>query len=251
VPLQSSPPIRSLQQLAQAIHDCERCDRLRVYCQTIAQTKRRAYQGETYWGRPVSGFGAPGARLLLVGLAPAAHGANRTGRMFTGDRSGEWLYRALHKAGFANQPHALHRNDGLQLRDAYVLSAVRCAPPDNKPTPQEIENCAPYLETELKLLGEARVYLALGQIGLTSLWRALQSIGHVELGANGPKFTHAGELLLPAQNARPATSPKRSSTLVLMSYHPSQQNTFTGRLTEPMFDRVFSRAREFISSRKT
>ncbi len=228
----------SLIRLQRDIHRCDRCPRLRKHCQTIAQTRRRAYIDEEYWGRPISGFGDPGARLVIVGLAPAAHGANRTGRIFTGDRSGDWLYRALHKAGFANQPTATHSKDGLELRDAYVTCVVRCAPPDNKPSPLEIETCSAFLDRELELLsGNARVFLALGQIGLTGLWLQLKRLRWVDAKAPRPRFAHGAKLDIGA------------GRWVLMSYHPSQQNTFTGRLTEPMFDSVFSTAKRLLGSR--
>ncbi len=210
---------------------CTLCPRLREYGAQVARDKRKAYRDEIYWGRPIDGFGDPRAGLLIVGLAPAAHGAHRTGRVFTGDRSGEWLYRALHKAGFANQPTSTHVEDGLELRDAFITCTVRCAPPDNKPLPEEIARCAPHLLQDIRALqaaGGARVYLVLGQIGLHGLW------SHIGEGRPRPKFSHLGEVRLP------------DGRTLLMSYHPSQQNTFTGRLTEPMFDAVFARARELV-----
>lgn len=212
---------------------CNHCSRLRKHCLEIAASKRRAFAGETYWGKPVVSFGDISAKLVIVGLAPAAHGANRTGRMFTGDRSGEWLYRALHKAGFANQPTSHHINDGLKLKNAFITATVRCAPPDNKPTPQEIQSCLSYLEWELEKLQQAKVYLALGKIGFDQTWNILKKFGQ----ASGPRpqFKHNTAVQLD------------SKRWLLASYHPSQQNTFTGKLTEPMFDAVFNRAKELIA----
>lgn len=220
----------SLKKIQKEIVACNRCPRLRKHCQKIAQEKRAAFLSETYWGKPVPSWGDPEAHLVIVGLAPAAHGANRTGRMFTGDRSGDWLYRALHKAGFANQPVAKHAKDGLELHDAWISATAHCAPPDNKPTPAEIEACSDYLVRELAALKKAKVYLALGGIALNALW---PKIGN---GKKRPKFGHGNEVDL--GNGR----------TLLLSYHPSQQNTFTGRLTEPMFDRIFNRANEIIRS---
>jgi uracil-DNA glycosylase family 4 len=214
--------------LQREITRCEACPRLRDHCRETAREKRRAYLDWEYWGRPVSGFGDPRARLVLVGLAPAAHGANRTGRIFTGDRSGDWLYRALHRAGFASQPTSVSRDDGLELTDAWISCAVRCAPPGNKPLPEEFERCAPFLERELAILGTARVYVALGGIGLRALWAALHAGGKRPAL---PRFGHGARAEL------------GDGRLLLMSYHPSQQNTFTGRLTEPMLDSVFAEAK--------
>ena len=214
-----------------ALHDdivaCRACPRLVAWREQVAREKRAAYRDWEYWGRPVPGFGDPGARLVIVGLAPAAHGANRTGRVFTGDRSGDWLFGALHRAGFANQPTAEHRDDGLELLDAYVLAAVRCAPPKNRPTTEERDQCRPYLERELALLPNRRVLLALGG------W-ALGVLASVEDLRPRPKFGHGAEFDL------------GDGGTLLCSYHPSQQNTFTGRLTQPMFDAVFTRARELV-----
>ena len=208
---------------------CDRCPRLRSYCVRIGREKRRAYRDETYWARPVPGFGDPRARLLIVGLAPAAHGGNRTGRIFTGDRSGDWLFAALYRAGYANQPTSVARDDGLQLHDAYITAAVHCAPPANKPRPDERDNCAPYLTRELALLDRVAVIVALGQYA----WQALAA--HYELRPR-PAFGHLAETALPG------------GVVLLGSYHPSQQNTFTGKLTEPMFDAVFDRARQVITA---
>ncbi len=215
----------SLARVTAEIVDCFACPRLVAWRERVATEKRASFKDEPYWGRPVPGFGDPMARLLVVGLAPAAHGGNRTGRVFTGDRSGDWVYAALHRAGFANQPTSVHRGDGLQLRGAYVSAAVRCAPPDNKPTPAERDTCQPYLERELALLGELRVIVALGRFGFEVLCRML--------GVRPkPPFGHGAEVQLPDRR------------WMICSYHPSQQNTFTRVLTVEMFDAVFARARE-------
>ena len=190
----------------------------------VGSDRRRSFADETYWARPVPGFGDPAARLVVVGLAPAAHGGNRTGRMFTGDRSGDWLYGALHRAGYANQPESTGRNDGLELAGVFVTAAVRCAPPDNKPTTAERDTCLRYLAAELELLSEARVYVALGQF-------ALHALGTVLSLRPRPLFGHLAELEL------------ADGKTVLSSYHPSQRNTFTKMLTSEMFDAVFARAR--------
>jgi uracil-DNA glycosylase family 4 len=219
--------------LNRQVVDCERCPRLREYCQRIARERRRAFAEETYWGRPIPNFGDPKARLLIVGLAPAAHGANRTGRMFTGDRSGQWLYRALHKAGFATQPESTSSDDPLRLIDCAITAACHCAPPDNKPLPEELGNCREWLDDTFAIV-PARVYLALGQIA----WRAIiDEARHLGWFSGAmPKFAHL---------ARVAFTDGR---WMLGSYHPSQQNTFTGRLTEPMFDAVFAEARQLLDA---
>lgn len=211
-----------------AIVGCRKCPRLRSYCRNVAREKRRAYRNWTYWGRPVPNFGDPQARLLIVGLAPAAHGANRTGRMFTGDRSGEWLYRALHKAGFANQPTSVSRDDPLRLRDCAITAVCHCAPPDNKPTPGEMTACAPWLESTVRLL-PVRVLVALGQIAWRSAVDYARGAGW--WAGPRPRFGHA------------ACIPLAGDRWLIGSYHPSQQNTFTGKLTEPMLDAVFATAR--------
>ncbi len=210
--------------------DCRRCPRLVGWREACAADPPRRYRDERYWARPLPGFGDPGARLVIVGLAPAAHGANRTGRMFTGDRSGEWLYGALHRAGYANQPTAEHADDGLELRDAYLTAVVRCAPPANKPTPAERDECLSWLRAELPLLESARVILALGSFAWNGALRALASVGH-PAGRPRPRFGHGAEAAV-----GPFT--------VLGSYHPSQQNTFTGKLTAEMLDAVLARASE-------
>jgi len=217
--------------LESEITSCRACPRLVAWREDVAREKRAAYRDEEYWGRPVPGFGDPAARVLVVGLAPAAHGANRTGRMFTGDRSGEWLYRALFRAGFANQPESEHRGDGLELRDAYITAPVRCAPPANKPTTTERERCRPFLTRELALLTKVEVVVALGQF-------AYQVVA-TELGVRPrPRFAHGVEAVAAS-----------SATTILGSYHVSQQNTFTGKLTEPMLDAIFHRARELTAHR--
>lgn len=211
---------------------CEKCPRLIEHCQAIAETKRRAYANEEYWGRPVPNFGDPQASILIVGLAPGAHGANRTGRMFTGDRSGDWLFRALHKAGFASQADSTGLHDGLTLSGAAITNACHCAPPDNKPTRAEIENCRDWFRQTVEAL-PVRVFIGLGQVG----WRAVVDFAREEGWISGPlpRFSHGAELHL-GKDRR-----------LIGSFHPSQQNTFTGRLTEVMLDSVFRRARKLIS----
>jgi uracil-DNA glycosylase len=218
-----------LNRLAREVHACRRCPRLVEWREESAAAPPRRFQGEDYWARPVAGFGDPQARLAIVGLAPAAHGANRTGRMFTGDRSGDWLYAALHRAGYANQPHAVDANDGLRLRDAYITAVVRCAPPANRPTPSERDECLPYLERELAQLERCRAIVALGAFAWDGTLRALRSLDFV-IPKPRPRFGHGNE----------AEIGKR---VLLGCYHPSQQNTFTGRLTEPMLDAIFASAR--------
>ncbi len=227
--------IETLAQVNAAIVACEKCPRLRQYCAAVAREKRRAFRGETYWGKPVPGFGDPRARLLIVGLAPAAHGGNRTGRMFTGDRSGDFLYAALYRAGFANQPLAVSRADGLQLIDAYIAASGRCAPPDNKPTPEELNNCRPYLIEELRLLTEARAIVALGKVAFDNVLLAFAALADrgVEIPRPRPAFGHE------------AIYPLGRYTLI-GSYHPSQRNTQTGLLTPAMFDRIFRQARQAL-----
>ena len=218
--------------LQDEIAHCQRCPRLLAHCAHIAEIKRRAYRDQEYWGKPVPAFGDPAARILILGLAPAAHGANRTGRMFTGDRSGDWLYRALYQTGLASQPASVSRDDGQRLRSVYITASARCAPPDNKPTPEEIRNCRPYLERELELLDRLRVVVALGRIAFDNYLDLLKTRGAISsrsafgFGHNRQFRTGAG---LP---------------ILLSSYHPSHQNTSTGKLTEKMLLDVFLTAKE-------
>jgi uracil-DNA glycosylase family 4 len=216
-----------------SIVECERCPRLRAYCQRVAQEKKRAHQSDSYWGRPVPGFGDPSARLLLVGLAPAAHGANRTGRPFTGDGSGDFLMSALHRTGFANIATSRHPDDGLILRDAYILSAVRCAPPDNKPLPEEITRCLDHLDAEIEQLTRIRVVVALGKIGFDAWLQLLRRRG-LKLSPR-PQFAHGAFV-----------RPGAELPLILGCYHPSRQNTNTGKLTARMMESVFRKAKRLI-----
>lgn len=222
--------------LQERIAECRLCPRLREHCEKVAREKRRAYQHWDYWGKPVPSFGDPAARLLIVGLAPGAHGANRTGRMFTGDSSGDFLYPALHAAGFASQPASSHRDDGLTLTDCYITASARCAPPDNKPLPAELRTCRPYLEEELRLMKKTvRVIVALGRIAFDTCL-AVQGIGQ----KNRFEFAHDR-----------AHHPGAGFPLLISSYHPSQQNTSTGRLTQAMLRSVFRRARRAIDEPRT
>ncbi|HEX9969276.1 MAG TPA: uracil-DNA glycosylase [Acidimicrobiales bacterium] len=214
----------SLERVTDEIVNCFACPRLVEWREQVAREKRASFADEEYWGRPIPGFGDPDARLLVVGLAPAAHGGNRTGRVVTGDRSGDWLFRALWRAGYANQPTSVSADDGLALRDAYIAAAVRCAPPANKPLPEERDRCLPYLARELALLKRVRVIVVLGQFGYDAVARLTGLRPR-------PRFGHGVEVDLP------------TGQVLVCSYHPSQQNTFTGTLTEPMFDAVFERAR--------
>ena len=225
---------RGLRELAAEIVECRLCPRLVAWREQVAREKRRAYRGQTYWGRPVPGFGDPEARLVIVGLAPAAHGANRTGRMFTGDRSGDFLYAALHRAGVASQARSVSRDDGLSLRGVFITAPCRCAPPANKPTPGELAACRPWLLRELAELTHAEVFLALGKIG----YEAVCSLAGAERGTV-PPFSHGAVASIP----HPARGAARRAALHA-SYHVSQQNTQTGRLTESMFDAVLSSALE-------
>ncbi len=215
---------RSLDDLADRVIACRTCPRLVAWREEVAQTKRAAFADEDYWGKAVPGFGDPNARIVVVGLAPAAHGANRTGRMFTGDRSGDWLFGALHRAGLANQAASTHLDDGLELTDVWVTSPVKCAPPANSPTAAERQNCAPFLTEEFELLDSARVVVALGGVGTAAVAR------HFDLRPR-PKFGHGLEYAIPGLGT------------LLTCFHVSQLNTFTGRLTEDMLDQVFERAR--------
>jgi uracil-DNA glycosylase len=223
-------PMNGIQQLQQTITVCRKCPRLVRWREAVAKKPPRRYHGEKYWAKPLSGFGDPDARLLVVGLAPAAHGGNRTGRMFTGDRSGEWLYGALYAAGFANQPESIYRDDGLKLTDCYITAAVRCAPPENKPSKVEFDRCRPYLVQELKLFKAVRVVIALGKIAFDAFLAAHRENGGA-VPKPRPRFGHGASLILP------------NGVMLISSYHPSQQNTFTGKLTRPMFQAIFNRAR--------
>jgi uracil-DNA glycosylase family 4 len=218
----------SLKALSRALIDCDACPRLVAWRKEAAETKRAAFRDDDYWGRPVPGFGDPDAIIAVIGLAPAAHGANRTGRMFTGDRSGDWLYRALFTAGLANQPTSTDIDDGLALSDVWITAPVRCAPPQNKPTPDERASCSHWFDAELALLDRVEVYVVLGQIGYHALWAHLARTG-ADLPTPRPKFEHGSVIVL-------------RDVSIVMSYHVSQQNTFTGRLTEPMLDEVFATA---------
>ncbi len=221
----------TIEQLNSELIRCRRCPRLVAWREEVADSKRASFRDWEYWGRPVPGFGDPAARLVLVGLAPAAHGANRTGRMFTGDRSGEWLYRALFRAGFANQPNADDRNDGLKLTDCFVTSMVHCAPPANKPTVGERDACGDWLGRELDLLSSVEVLVALGQLSYNQVLRRFGT----RTPRPKPRFGHGVEVAV------------QDGPVVIASYHPSQQNTFTGRLTEEMFDGIFTRANQLLA----
>src|SRR5712675_51741 len=218
----------SLRQVNEEIILCRKCPRLVEYRERIAREKRLAYRECTYWGKPVPPFGDPKARLLVVGLAPGAHGSNRTGRMFTGDSSGDWLYEALHRFGFANQPTSLGREDGLRLSDCYITAAARCAPPRNRPTPKELTNCRPWLEAELALLTRVRVVVALGKIAHDAYL--------VTTSSDRARFAHGSQATL------------AGGTTLISSYHPSRQNTNTGRLTRPMWHAIFQRARAALGA---
>jgi len=226
----------SLETVRDQVVGCRLCPRLVEWRERVGREKRRAYQGWEYWARPVPGFGDPAARLLILGLAPAAHGANRTGRVFTGDRSGDWLFAALHRAGFANQPTSAHLADGLCLHGAYITAAVKCAPPDNKPLPAERDACFPYLLAEMAALPDLRAIVCLGRFAWDAALRALRA-SDFPVPTPLPRFGHAAQ----ADVGRGVT--------LIGSYHPSQQNTFTGRLTEPMLDEVFALAQRAIAVR--
>jgi uracil-DNA glycosylase family 4 len=225
--------MKSLDRLNDAIVTCRRCPRLVRWREAAAQKPPRRYLGMQYWAKPLPGFGDPNARLLIVGLAPAAHGGNRTGRIFTGDRSGDWLYGALYAAGFANQPTSDRRDDGLRLSDCYITAAVRCAPPDNKPSLIEFKRCRPYLVEELKCFGQTKVVIALGKIAFDAFLAAYQANGG-QLPRPRPKFAHGWSAKLP------------DGPRLICSYHPSQQNTFTGKLTRPMFQSIFAQAKAVL-----
>lgn len=220
--------MNDLESLACEVIACRRCPRLTAYGAEVARTRRRAFQTESYWAHPVPGFGDPQARLLLVGLAPAAHGAHRTGRMFTGDRSGDFLYAALHRQGLASQPASHGRGDGLRLHDCYITSSIHCAPPANRPLPDELARCLPFLQREIMLLPRLRAIIALGRLGHAQTLRALRQLGHLDRPSAFP-FAHGSEHRIGAWR-------------LFGCYHPSQQNTFTGRLTPAMLDAVLRRA---------
>ncbi|MCI0349832.1 MAG: uracil-DNA glycosylase [Acidobacteriales bacterium] len=226
-----------LDQLNSEIVACTRCPRLITHCRKVAQEKRRAYMQWEYWGKPVPGFGDPEARVLILGLAPGAHGSNRTGRPFTGDGSGNFMYPILHQAGFASQSTAIRRGDGLELRDAYITSVARCAPPQNKPTPQELANCAPFLDRELGELKQVKVVVALGKIAFDGYLSYLKRRGLLN-GRNGYSFAHGATYKLP------------DGRTLLASYHPSVQNTNTGKLTKKMFLEIFRKAARLVKSDK-
>ena len=223
------PTAVDLERLRGEVVRCRACPRLVEWRESVGRSKRAAFRDDTYWARPVPGFGDPRATILLLGLAPAAHGGNRTGRVFTGDRSGDWLFGALHRAGLANRPESVRAGDGLRLRGAYVTAAVRCAPPANAPTPEERDRCLPYLARELTILDRLRVAVVLGGFAYQALWRVLGELG-VALPRPRPRFGHGVEV-------------PTARLTILGCFHPSQQNTFTGRLTEPMLDAVLHRAR--------
>jgi uracil-DNA glycosylase len=226
---------RALAALNARIIACNRCERLRAYCKQVAEMKRRAYLDCEYWGRPVPSFGDPNAKAMIVGLAPGAHGSNRTGRPFTGDGSGNFLYPVLYEAGFASQPRATDRDDGMRLNGLWITSVVRCAPPGNKPLPEEIANCAPFLDEEIAAFADLRVIVCLGKIGFDGVVRHLVRSGRLPRGS-GLKFAHGAEYRLP------------DGLTLLASYHPSLQNTNTGKLTPAMFLAVFRRARELCET---
>jgi len=232
--------MQALAVLNKEIVACEKCPRLRAHCTHIAQTKRRAYRDWEYWGKPVPGFGDPRAKLLIVGLAPGAHGANRTGRMFTGDRSGEFLYALMHKAGFATQPASQNRGDGLRLTNACITAVARCAPPNNKPSPSEVQNCRPYLLREIEIL-RPRVVLALGKIAFDGYLRCLQERGEIA-SLSAFRFAHAAHYQLKSAAGAPH---------LFASYHPSQQNTQTGRLTPHMFLAVLRQIRQHLQDSRS
>lgn len=228
----------SLADLERRVVACTKCPELRAYCAEVGRVKRRAFREHDYWAKPVPGFGDPAARLVLVGLAPGAHGSNRTGRPFTGDGSGEWLYRALHRAGFASQPVAVDRADGMELRDCWITAVVRCAPPGNKPTTQQRDRCSPYLVEELAALPNVRAIVTLGRFADDAVHAMVKASGAYH--APRRPFGHLAESYVDLPGARNVT--------VLASYHPSRQNTQTGVLTEPMLDAVFARANALLRS---
>jgi uracil-DNA glycosylase family 4 len=226
----------ALQILQDEVIHCTRCPRLVAYREQIGREKRRAYRDHEYWARPVPGFGDPQAQVLILGLAPGAHGSNRTGRPFTGDASGKFMYPILYKAGFASQPNADHRDDGLKLIDCYITAAIRCAPPDNKPLPSELANCAPFLDRELSILKNVKVVVALGKIGFDAYLSFLKRKGLITSRA-GYAFGHGANYRTP------------NDVILLASYHPSNQNTATGKLTAPMFEQIFRQAKRIAEGK--
>ena len=234
MPRKTTPSARALAALNARVIACNRCERLRAYCKQVAETKRKAYLDCEYWGRPVPSFGDPNAKVMIVGLAPGAHGSNRTGRPFTGDGSGNFLYPVLYEAKFASQPRATSRDDGMRLNGLWITSVVRCAPPGNKPLPEEIANCSPFLDEEIAAFADLRVIVCLGKIGFDGVVRHLVRSGRLARG-NGLKFAHGAEY-------------KLDGLTLLASYHPSLQNTNTGKLTPAMFLAVFRRAREIAGA---
>ena len=234
-------PRKSLAAVRRDIVTCTRCPELRAYCSRIATERKRAFSNERYWGKPVPSIGEASARLLIMGLAPAAHGGNRTGRMFTGDGSAVFLARALYRAGFATQPTSIHRRDGFALVDAFMTAALRCAPPSNHPTPEQLRKCAGHLRAELDLLPSVKVIVALGKVAFDNIYARLRERGYV--AAKPPVFKHGGEYQLRA--------PSRPGLILMTSYHPSRQNTNTGKLTQTMLDDVFARAKALVSRERT
>ena len=233
-----------LSTVREQIVSCERCARLRAYCARIAREKKAAHRDDEYWGRPVPGFGDPQARLLILGLAPAAHGANRTGRVFTGDGSGDFLMRALHRTGFANIPTSRRTDDGLELDDAYIAAAVRCAPPDNKPTPEELRTCQRHLEAEIGALPRLQVVVALGKIAFDAWWRVMAA--HEVSVTPRPSFGHGARYTVKSAGTPAGTGTSTRVRIVIASYHPSRQNTNTGKLTPAMLESVFRKARGYL-----
>jgi len=232
---------RSLTSLQVEITSCDRCPRLVDWRELVAREKVRRFSLDEYWGKPVPSFGDPKARLVVLGLAPAAHGGNRTGRIFTGDRSGDWLYRALHKAGFANQPHSVDKRDGLRLKDCYITAVAHCAPPANKLLPEEISNCRAFLTSEIGLLKHMKVVVALGRVAFDAAMVVCETSASESRESRKvkPSFGHGVEVQL------------AEARLLIASFHPSQQNTFTGKLTEVMFDSIFARAKKFIDGSRS
>jgi len=225
-----------LERLQRIVIQCRKCPRLVAYLQEVSQHKPRRYRDWDYWSKPLPSFGDPDARVLIVGLAPAANGGNRTGRMFTGDRSGEWLFNALYQFGFANQPNSLRRNDSFKLQDCYITATIRCAPPKNKPLPEEIENCRPYFLEELDLLKNAKVFIPLGQIAFAQTLKSLRLKGY---DAPPLSFGHGKSYTIPAGDRLRTPNSELRTISLITTYHPSQQNTQTGKLTRPMFHRIF------------